>query len=625
MAHPEAKLPPTYQAYRLREAKMVPGKEDVGEQGVSVREKFFFPERRVWGLGWGNAVQELLLNALLAWKSGRTFVWDDYLWHYKDTLHFSLYNNKLIPSRVPLSALISGSILGEIYPGQRPLFPRFKSVPRSYFESQRVCGGRVHRINNEEITEAVYKEGGIKDVSAGRFLEGWAERLRGVEEECVSNGGSAGQIFDFWIWGGRNIYDLWPILHKSPVLTGFGSSPLVLLAFEANKHLLDLPPSPFIAPFLPKLQVPAPPPTQPHDPSSLSSSNPSSDLSLSLSTPHPPISYIPNAFPSSYLASARLSEYTPIPGLLVLHIRRGDFEEHCRNLAGWGVLWQGFNMMVQEGMRDGLGVLWSESGAEGMEGNSMVGLDHGAVQEEEEAAARIKAESELSPSADVNEEDDMEETVRNGNAARAGGPFQSPKGRPGSNQVPSSSTGKTRSYTGPMLGSPPPLLSHPDREANYLSRCYPSISGIVQRVREVRWEYPRLRRVYVMTNGPGEWVGELKKELMRDSEGHEGVFGEMDREERRRLREKEGKSRDGDEEEEEEEERERESVGPWEAVFSSRDLVLDWEQKYVAQSVDMAIGARADVLIGNGWSSLTAHIVMLRMGHDVENERNRFW
>lgn len=56
----------------------------------------------------------------------------------------------------------------------------------------------MHRINNEEITEAVYREGGIKDVSAGRFLEGWAERLRGVEEECVSNGGSAGQIFDFW-------------------------------------------------------------------------------------------------------------------------------------------------------------------------------------------------------------------------------------------------------------------------------------------------------------------------------------------------------------------------------------------------------------------------------------------
>lgn len=26
------------------------------------------------GLGWGNAVQELLLNALLAWKSGRTYV-----------------------------------------------------------------------------------------------------------------------------------------------------------------------------------------------------------------------------------------------------------------------------------------------------------------------------------------------------------------------------------------------------------------------------------------------------------------------------------------------------------------------------------------------------------------------
>lgn len=39
----------------------------------------------------------------------------------------------------------------------------------------------------------------------------------------------------------------------------------------------------------------------------------------------------------------------------------------------------------------------------------------------------------------------------------------------------------------------------------------------------------------------------------------------------------------------------------------------------------MAIGARADVMIGNGWSSLTAHIVMLRLGHGVERERNRFW
>ena len=44
-------------------------------------------------------------------------------------------------------------------------------------------------------------------------------------------------------------------------------------------------------------------------------------------------------------------------------------------------------------------------------------------------------------------------------------------------------------------------------------------------------------------------------------------------------------------------------MGGWEQVVSSRDLELGWEQQYVAQAVDMLIGQRAQVIIGNGVSA----------------------
>lgn len=85
----------------------------------------------------------------------------------------------------------------------------------------------------------------------------------------------------------------------------------------------------------------------------------------------------------------------------------------------------------------------------------------------------------------------------------------------------------------------------------------------------------------------------------------------------------------------------------WDQIASSRDLKLSWEQKYVAQTVDMMIGQRAQVFIGNGvsrvymyplrplkwltppiapqFSSLTSNVVMLRMARGVAPEANRFW
>ena len=67
-----------------------------------------------------------------------------------------------------------------------------------------------------------------------------------------------------------------------------------------------------------------------------------------------------------------------------------------------------------------------------------------------------------------------------------------------------------------------------------------------------------LKNVYIMTNGKRPWVAELKEAL--------------------------------------------DKMGGWEKIASSRELTLTWEQQYVAQSVDMLIGQRAQVLIGNGVS-----------------------
>lgn len=98
----------------------------------------------------------------------------------------------------------------------------------------------------------------------------------------------------------------------------------------------------------------------------------------------------------------------------------------------------------------------------------------------------------------------------------------------------------------------------------YVERCYPSVEQIVERVKRVRTEYPQpLRYLYIMTNGATSWVEELKSALTKDME--------------------------------------------WDQVGSSRDLKVTWEQKFVAQALDMYVAQRAQVFIGNGVSGLLSH------------------
>lgn len=94
-----------------------------------------------------------------------------------------------------------------------------------------------------------------------------------------------------------------------------------------------------------------------------------------------------------------------------------------------------------------------------------------------------------------------------------------------------------------------------------MDRCWPDIPAIIERTAAARelWESggkEKIDRLYIMTNGQLEFVDELKKELWK--------------------------------------------LGDWIDVTSSRDLKLTRAQKYIAQSMDMAIAERAALFIGNG-------------------------
>ena len=173
--------------------------------------------------------------------------------------------------------------------------------------------------------------------------------------------------------------------------------------------------------------------------------------------------------PTSWLSWLTSLVYTPsaypydvIPGLLVLHVRRGDFEGHCLHFARWSSQWNGFNQFPE-----------------------------------------LPDQFVPPPSAGWGEATEEGKKI-------------------------------------------------------YLRHCFPDIDQMVERVQEIR-NTPAgqgLKNIYIMTNGKKPWVQALKDALSK--------------------------------------------TGGWQRIVSSRDLTLNWEQQYVAQSVDMLIGERAQVLIGNG-------------------------
>ncbi|KAI0354759.1 hypothetical protein OH77DRAFT_1425875 [Trametes cingulata] len=414
--------PPLYGKYHKWELQLPQHNPDLpfpeGRHG-----QYIWMANHVHGSGWGNAMQEHLLNAHLAYKSGRALVFNNYTWN-KDGSDYSEFNGHLIPSRIPLAALIRGPAAGGPFP---PGDPAPRAVVKEYFDE--VCPPSERTvIMSDEVTNA-YES----DSHAGRVLDAWVEKLKSLPR-CVEINEASAQIFSIWIFGSKRVLGIWESLKKSPILTEFRWSQLIEDAFLSNRHLFT------------------------------------------------DVSWLSRLF--SYGSAY---PYDMIPGLLAIHVRRGDFEGHCLHFAKWSSEYNGFNQFPEL-------------------------PDH----------------------------------------------FEQP---------PTAGWGEATK----------------EGEQIYLRHCYPDIQQIVQRVSEIRATPAGkgLKDIYIMTNGKKPWVQELKDALKK--------------------------------------------TGGWNKIASGRDFTLTKEQQYVAQSVDMLIGERAQVLIGNGFSSLTSNIVMMRMAKDFPPDSNRFW
>lgn len=420
----DSKLPPLYSRFHQYELSLPQHHLDPASPNAA-ETQYFWIANHMTRNGWGNAMQELLLNSYLAYHANRSFVFNNFTWD-EGVSDYSIYNLKPIPSRIPLTALIRGPTVGGPFPpgDHAPL-----AVMKEFWDT--TCQNPTVIDNN-----AVVATWGGEDPTSQAIVDKWIGLLDASHDRCVEVAKDPRQLFDIWLLqDGNRLLDLWPAFSQSPILRHFRWSDLVELAFDTNREVFA----------------------------------PSNTVESNLMS-------VPDNVPSP-------ERYTVIPGLLALHIRRGDFIRHCKRLAGWNANFVGYNAFPSLPDRE----------------LRPADLDPGALDE------------------------------------------------------------------------------------LYRVRCFPEIDEIVRKVENVRsTEAGRgMQHLYIMTNAPADWILELKAALQH--------------------------------------------VGTWENIASSRDILVNKEQEYVKQAVDMLIGQRAQVFIGNGFSSLTGQVTMLRMANNFPAASNRLW
>ncbi|EIW51761.1 uncharacterized protein TRAVEDRAFT_156917 [Trametes versicolor FP-101664 SS1] len=369
-------------------------------------------------------MQELILNSYLAYKAGRSFVFANYTWTDDSSL-YSDVDGKKVTSQIPYSVMIRGPSIGDPFPegAHAP-----SAVSREYFEQ--ICPRKMS-ISREAV------QGSLSEpLNAEAITNAWLARLANVQEPCVQAERDSGQLYDFL--DRKAMLDIWSSLSRSPILTHFGWSSLVELAFDTNRDFFSSPT--VLEPYL--------------------SGRP----------------YTTNA-----------DRYSMIPGLMVVHVRRGDYEQRCTDLADWGSTYLAMNSFP-----------------------------------------------------------DL--------------PDQ---------------------YSPPLHGEG---LAEVTRVRELVrSHCYPNVQEIVDRVKLVR-ESPAaqgINRIYVMSDGDPTFLHELALALHHDA--------------------------------------------PWDSIATSRDVILNVEQRFISQAVDMLVGQRAQVFIGNGFSSVTSNVVTMRLANRFRHDSTRFW
>ncbi|KIY53954.1 hypothetical protein FISHEDRAFT_32195 [Fistulina hepatica ATCC 64428] len=275
----ETDLPPLYRQYVNYERRL--SQHDpyrLPPEGEHA--KFVYMANHQLGVGFGNVLQEMILNAHLAYTLKRSMVFDNFTWS-RDSSDFADFNGKPIPNHIPWSTMLSGPLVGGTYNSKENDVPR--AVSKEYFRT--VCP-MTTIIRTDDVKAALGNFSG----SGAQTMAAWVEKLGAMSDRCLEVSHDTVQIFDYLIFGSTGLIDIWPQLSLSPIVSQFGWSPLILSAYWTNRAFFAPEPSRF---------------------------------SLSL---------------------FRHSEFEGgIEGLLVIHIRRGDFSFHCNVFVRDSSTYNGFN------------------------------------------------------------------------------------------------------------------------------------------------------------------------------------------------------------------------------------------------------------------------------------------
>ncbi|KAJ6529733.1 hypothetical protein B0H19DRAFT_1193152 [Mycena capillaripes] len=268
------------------------------------RPRYLWLPNASWGSGWNNVFQEQLLNTDLAYRSQRAYVFPDYLPRDHPPFPDSLENGTRHYLHVPMNALVSGPTGGGPLSsdGESDSLMR-RAVSKEWWDI--VCPTAEVVVVNVQDT---MREFGLDGSSDGEeIMAAWTRKLLKISAPCVSVQGTS--VFDYIFIGSSRVISLWPSYGDSPTLKYFAWSPLITAALFRNFDVLS-----------------------PHAP-------PKSLAPVTQSRPSTVESFRP------YHASEQ-----PIAGLLGIHVRRGDYEGHCVNLANGGADYNAWNLLGTPGI-----------------------------------------------------------------------------------------------------------------------------------------------------------------------------------------------------------------------------------------------------------------------------------
>ncbi|KAF8324928.1 uncharacterized protein EI90DRAFT_2933611 [Cantharellus anzutake] len=292
--------PPLYPALLERERRM-PQHSEAAPPPDGRSAKYLRFSNQLRGVGFNNQMQEILLNSYIAYLLGRSYVFSPYTWDLKNEPFVPVEHNTHLagarhvrPSRVPLTAFLNGPTAGAPWIVDSSLsVEQLEKTPRAisarYWDE--ICpDDSRYNINTTEVNARIGVD--FDNDDGAIIVDKWVAFLGGIDDQrCINIMQDTPRIIDFGILSSERLVSIWPGYSKSPVLTQFKWSPIVLGAVQKNLPLL-LPPSRLAR----------------------------------------KISKIKN-------------QYLEIPGLVTLHIRRGDFESHCVFVSTTFASFEGWNQL----------------------------------------------------------------------------------------------------------------------------------------------------------------------------------------------------------------------------------------------------------------------------------------